>query len=145
MLAVVGSLCYWRGYLVGSTFCICTDHKPLEFFLVSQTLVDNNSNGQPSLQTSFLASPESIPKANIMLFQMPFLAYQHCLWPCSLFPLCSYHSSQLPRRATLLWGVPCTKLNKDMRTVLFKKTTWTVVNILRMVSNPTYRDIHSVE
>ena len=38
-------------------FCVRTDHKPLEFFLVSQTLVDNNSDGQPSSQTSFLVSP----------------------------------------------------------------------------------------
>ena len=32
MLAIVESLCYWRGYLAGATFVVCTDHKPLEYF-----------------------------------------------------------------------------------------------------------------
>ena len=32
MLAIVESLCYWRGYLAGATFVVRTDHKPLEYF-----------------------------------------------------------------------------------------------------------------
>ena len=32
MLAIIVSLCYWRGYLAGTTFVVHTDHKPLEYF-----------------------------------------------------------------------------------------------------------------
>ena len=33
-LAIIKSLCYWRGYLAGATFVVRTDHKPLEYFFL---------------------------------------------------------------------------------------------------------------
>ena len=32
ILAIIESLCYWRGYLAGATFVVYTDHKSLEYF-----------------------------------------------------------------------------------------------------------------
>ena len=38
MLAIIESLCYWRGYLAGESFVVCTDHKPLEYFFSQPNL-----------------------------------------------------------------------------------------------------------
>ena len=38
MLAIIESLRYWRGYLAGESFVVCTNHKPLENFFSQPNL-----------------------------------------------------------------------------------------------------------